>query len=361
MMAPWRTLRGRLITLLALIFLVGQTILVLRVWHETQEQVYILAKAAQDESLTDAELAKEAGEAREALLLTSAGQSILMLLLAYVGISWLVSPLKRLCQQLATRDPGNLQPVFLTGQTEELQAVTQALNQLLSKLSQAFQRERQFTADVAHELRTPLAGIKLNLELLQNDGIDGVTPLIARLDDLHRSVAQLLQMARLEPKFVMGLQEQLELVSDVIQPLQSELERLAGEAQMQIDWQLQPCWVKGEGDLLRHLLRNLVENAARYAQGGKQLHISLEDEGALAWLRVADEGPGVPEMELCRLTDAFRRLDRRGSGVGLGLNLVARICQLHGARLEFTNRPEGGLLVAVGLPRLASEPNSALR
>lgn len=352
MMAPWRSLRGRLITLLALIFFVGQTILVLRVWHESQEQVYILAKAAQDQQMTDAELAKESAEAMEALLLTSAGQSALMLLLAYVGISWLVSPLKRLCQQLATRDPGNLQPVELTGHTEELQAVTLALNQLFTKLSLAQQRERQFTADVAHELRTPLAGIKLNLELLQSEGVPGVTPLIARLDDLHRSVAQLLQMARLEPKFVMGLQEQLELVGSVIHPLQPELERLAGEAQMQIQWQLQPCWVRGESDLLRLLLRNLVENASRYARGGRQIHISVTSEGELNWLRVADEGPGVPEAELSRLTDAFRRLDRRGSGVGLGLNLVARICQLHGACLQFINRPEGGLLVAVGLPRL---------
>ena len=351
-MAPWRTLRGRLITLLALIFLVGQTILVLRVWHETQEQVYILAKAAQDQQMTDAELAKESGEAMEALLLTSAGQSALMLLLAYVGISWLVAPLKRLCQQLATRDPGNLQPIRLTGHTEELQAVTLVINELFAKLSLALQRERQFTADVAHELRTPLAGIKLNLELLASEGVAGVAPLIARLDELHRSVAQLLQMARLEPKFVMGLQEQLELVSLVIHPMQPELERLAAEAQMEIQWQLQPCWVKGEGDLLRHLLRNLVENAARYAQGSRHIHISLTCEGAQSWLRVADDGPGVPEAELSRLTDAFRRLDRRGSGVGLGLNLVARICQLHGASLQFSNRPEGGLLVAVGLPAL---------
>lgn len=94
-----------------------------------------------------------------------------------------------------------------------------------------------------------------------------------------------------------------------------------------------------------------MENASRYARGGRQIHISVTSEGELNWLRVADEGPGVPEAELSRLTDAFRRLDRRGSGVGLGLNLVARICQLHGACLQFTNRPEGGLLVAVGLPR----------
>ncbi|MCD8548312.1 MAG: two-component system sensor histidine kinase PmrB [Aeromonadaceae bacterium] len=353
MMAPWRTLRGRLITLLALIFLLGQTLLVLRVWHESQEQVYILAKAALDQQMTDAELAKESAEAMEALLLTSAGQSALMLLLAYVGISWLVAPLNRLCQQLATRDPGNLQPILLSGHTQELQSVTQVINQLFAKLSLTLQRERQFTADVAHELRTPLAGIKLTLELLERDGVTAVTPLIARLDDLHRSVAQLLEMSRLEPKFVMGLQEELELVSGVIEPLRPELERLADEAQMQIQWQLQAGWIKGEADLLRHLLRNLVENAARYAQGSQSIQISVSQEGSQICLRVADEGPGVPEAELTRLTDAFRRLDRRGSGVGLGLNLVARICQLHSASLQFSNRPGGGLLVAVGFPGLA--------
>jgi len=353
------SLRTRLLLLLALIMGVTQAISIYWVWHESQEQLIELVKLAQNPSHSREELRKEEKETMEALFIPTFVQGGLGLLVAGLAISWLMRPLARLAQGLDERSPNNLQPIQLEHASSELTVVTHALNDLLGRLAYALQRERQFTADVAHELRTPLAGIRLNLELMEQSGVAGISPLLERLDGLHRTVEQLLAMARLEYKYLSGVTGSLHMVEDVMSPLQGEIEELFAARKLQLQTRIQLDTFPAEAALVRMLLRNLLENCSRYADENSTVLLTLKpvellvdgEHRAYAELSVQDQGPGVDMAKLEMLTSVFTRLDSRGSGVGLGLNIVSRVCDLHRARLSFANCDSPrGLCVTVCFP-----------
>ncbi|RCI98593.1 two-component sensor histidine kinase, partial [Klebsiella pneumoniae] len=136
-------------------------------------------------------------------------------------------------------------------------------NQLVSRLNLTLDRERLFTADVAHELRTPLAGLRLHLELLAKVHGMGVDPLIQRLDQMTTSISQLLQLARVGQPFSAGSYQQVLLLDDVVKPLQDELEAMLAQRQQRLlltDIENEAV-VSGDATLIRVILRNLVENA----------------------------------------------------------------------------------------------------
>ncbi len=348
-----RSLRGRLMAILALILVLTQGITLFWIWHESREQLEQLVQLAQTSHPSRARLAAEERETMAALLVPSFIQCLMTLAVGYVAISWVVQPLHRLTRVLQARSSSNLEPINQAQLPLEVQAFTAALNELMERLALALNRERQFSADVAHELRTPLAGVRLNLELLERGGNAQVTPLIARLDGLHRTVEQLLAMSRLERSIIAGLEVQVELASQVIRPLQADMEEVLRPSSQRLRVELQDGWVKGEPELLRILLRNLVENAGRYAKPGGEVLIRLQPAGEWVELWVSDEGPGVAPEKLALLTRAFTRLDSRGAGIGLGLNIVARVCELHKAQLQIANRnTPSGLSVCIRLPRL---------
>ena len=353
------SLRGRLLCLLALIMLSTQAISVLWLWHESQEQIVELVKLAQDPAYSDEELREEERETIEALFIPTLLLGGLGLLAAGLAISWVMRPLARLAQDLNERSSNNLQPIQLGDSGSELMVVTRALNELLTRLGYALQRERQFTADVAHELRTPLAGIHLNLELMQQRGVEGIAPLLARLDGLHRTVEQLLAMARLENKYLSGVTGTLNFRDDVMLPMESEIQELLEGRGMYLTTEISLDSLPGEAALIRMLVRNLLENCSRYADPHSQVRLTLKpvtvqvegSEADFAELTVRDVGPGVDMARLEQLTSVFTRLDSRGSGVGLGLNIVSRVCELHRAKLEFTNcESPRGLQVTVRFP-----------
>jgi two-component system sensor histidine kinase BasS len=263
-----------------------------------------------------------------------------------------VSPLNKLTEQLQQRNVEQWQPFESDGRTSEVAEITNALNGLMQKLQQAFARERQFTADVSHELRTPIAGIRLNLELMALEHPQDVAPLISRLDSMQRTIDQLLSMARLEQQMVMGLQASVDLVQEVILPLQRELAELLQARGMTLCFQLpESARVVGDKTLLSLLLRNLIENSSRYADSDSMVNISLETEADCCRLVITDVGRGVDEAQIAALTNAFQRFDQRGNGVGLGLNIVARVCALHKATLRIENNQQPhGLKVEITFP-----------
>ena len=353
------SLRARLLFMLALIMLITQAISVLWLWHESQEQIVELVKLAQDPAYSDEELRGEERETIEALFIPTLLLGGLGLLAAGLAISWVTRPLARLAQDLNERSSNNLQPIQLGDAGSELMVVTGALNELLARLAYGLQRERQFTADVAHELRTPLAGIRLNLELMQQSGVEGIAPLLARLDGLHRTVEQLLAMARLEYKYLSGVTGSFNFRDDVILPMESEIHELLAGRGLYLTTDISLESLPGEAALIRMLVRNLLENCSRYADPHSQIWLTLkpvtvqaeDSEAHFAELTVRDVGPGVDTTRLEQLTSVFTRLDSRGSGVGLGLNIVSRVCELHRAKLEFTNcESPRGLKVTVRFP-----------
>ncbi|WP_145516016.1 two-component system sensor histidine kinase PmrB [Yersinia aleksiciae] len=346
------SMRRRLILMLALILLVTQLISAFWLWHESQEQISFLVDETLSAKVRNERVDTEIAEAIASLLAPSLIMMTITLLLSFWAISWIIRPLDQLQQKLAERSADNLTPVVVNSDMQEIVSVTSTLNQLLSRLANTIQQERLFTADAAHELRTPLAGIRLHLELMEQQGVAESKSLINRIDLLMHTIEQLLMLSRAGQNFASGLYQTLDWVENVVQPLQEELEEMCALRQQTIMWEL-PSRAQTQGDatLLRLMLRNLVENAHRYSPPGSQIWVKLSTETQGALLQVIDEGPGIKQEQAGELTQAFRRMDQRYGGSGLGLNIVIRTVQLHQGRLTLENRTDrSGLKAQCWIP-----------
>ena len=225
------TMRHRLLLTIGAILAVCQLISVFWLWHESQEQIQLLVASAIEGHNNQKHIEHEVREAVASLLIPSLLIIGLALYISLLAVKKITKPLSRLQLELESRTPDNLQPITLKESVPEVTAVTTAINQLVSRLNLTLDRERLFTADVAHELRTPLAGLRLHLELLAKVHGVSVDPLIQRLDQMTNSITQLLQLARVGQSFSAGSYQQVALKEDVIEPLQSELETMLQQRQ----------------------------------------------------------------------------------------------------------------------------------
>ena len=345
-------LSKRLLLSIGTILFITQGTTIIWLLHEVRELLTRAWRHSNKANLSLEHFDPLSWEALGALIFPALVAFSLSLLVSWILIKRIVSPLNKLTEQLQQRNVEQWQPFESDGRTSEVAEITNALNGLMQKLQQAFARERQFTADVSHELRTPIAGIRLNLELMALEHPQDVAPLISRLDSMQRTIDQLLSMARLEQQMVMGLQTSVDLVQEVILPLQRELAELLEARGMKLSFQLpESVRVVGDKTLLSLLLRNLIENSSRYADSDSMVNISLEIEADCCRLVITDVGRGVDEAQIAALTNAFQRFDQRGNGVGLGLNIVARVCALHKATLRIENNQQPhGLKVEITFP-----------
>lgn len=268
-------------------------------------------------------------------------------------------PLQSLTMALSARELGSHQPIVLDSAPSELQPVLAALNDQFARQADALERERRFSADVAHELRTPLASIMLNIEsaAAAHDSAQASTSLLGARHNvaaLARRVEQLLALARLESGTAPEQRQTIDLVAvaiDVIEELAPVIAECGAELGFSHDDQ--PVRVRGYEAALAALLRNLVENAMRHIPAGGQVQLSIAQSPLVTTIDVADDGPGIP---LERRAAVFARFHResasRGDGYGLGLSIVQRAAELHGARIELLDSPFGrGLRVKVSIPR----------
>jgi signal transduction histidine kinase len=213
-----------------------------------------------------------------------------------------------------------------------------AVNQALDRLEQGFRTQREFTADAAHELRTPLAILRARVDALENPVVRE-----ALRDDIagmSRIVSQLLDIAELE-SFVVGPEEKADLqsicseVAAFVAPLavaQGKSIALAGARE--------PVWIRGNPETLFRAIRNLAENAINHTPEGTNVEILVAEDGLV---RVLDDGPGIPEGERELIFQRFWRRDRRRSGsAGLGLSIVSRIVEAHAGTITVENRADGG-------------------
>lgn len=276
----------------------------------------------------------------------------LLALLIYLAVRRAVRPLDLLAEGLSARNPDNLEALPENGDApSEVRPLILALNRLLARLSITLDNERRFTADAAHELRTPLAAIKIQSQVAlasteEEDRRHALRQVRAGTDRASRLVDQLLRLARLDP--LAGIAQASDVrLDEVAAQLVGEVVPLARELGKSLSLVDSPdeVVVRGDADLLRVALRNLVENALRHTPDGCEITLgaSLEKGQPLLWVR--DTGPGVEEDELSRITERFfRGRDVTQEGSGLGLAIVRRVAELHGARLELANHPEGGLI-----------------
>lgn len=351
------SMRRRLLVMLALILFVTQLTSVFWLWHESQEQINLLVNDTLSAKVRNAHVEKEIAEAIASLIAPSLLMMAITLALSFWAISWIIRPLNQLQKRLETRSADNLSPLPLNSEIREVVAVTNALNQLFSRLSNTIHQERLFTADAAHELRTPLAGVRLHLEIMHKNGVSGSDTLIGRIDQLMHTIEQLLMLSRAGQNFAKGEYQQVDLVSNVIEPLQEEFCEMLEERQQTLVLRLpERATLQGDAVLLRLMVRNLVENAYRYGPPDSEITLTVQPQNNGLLIQIDDEGPGIDETKACELTQAFKRMDQRYGGSGLGLNIVIRIAQLHCGTLTLRNRSSGnGLSAQCWLPDVILE------
>ncbi|WP_029000897.1 ATP-binding protein [Azohydromonas australica] len=279
----------------------------------------------------------------------------LLMLLAWAVVSSSLAPVQRLQRQVASRQAENLGAVHGRDLPEEIQPLADELNLLFVRVRQAFEAQKSFVADAAHELRSPLAALKLQVQGLQRAPDEAtreraIQRLTAGIDRATRLVEQLLVLARHQagsasatPAVPVALAEVARLaVADAVPQAQARGIDLGVP-------QAEPGQVQGHAEALRILMRNLLDNALKYTPEGGTVDLSVQREGASMRLVVEDSGPGIPEAERERVLDRFHRVPgTEAPGSGLGLAIVKAIAELHGAalRLEKSQRL-GGLRVDV--------------
>ena len=220
----------------------------------------------------------------------------------------------------------------------EVRPLVSAINQALDRLDQGFRVQREFTADAAHELRTPLSILRTRVETLDDPRV--AKALHLDIEAMSRVVGQLLDIAELEaftidPSEVADLQEACAEVAEFIAPLALEQGR-----EIALLGATAPVWVKGNAEMMKRAIRNLAENAIRHTPKDTVVEFVVEESGTVT---VQDRGPGISDEERELIFQRFWRRDRNQHGsTGLGLSIVQRIAELHGAAIDVQNRVLGG-------------------
>lgn len=297
------------------------------------------------------------------LALRTLGPIAVMMPILMLVVWWVVSgslePVARVRKQLASRQADDLSPVSDAGLPDEVRPLVQELNLLFGRVRQAFDTQQTFVADAAHELRTPLAALKLQVQSLERfeqraDSPEArklaVSRLSAGIERATRLVEQLLVLARQEasaapsqPVELAGLAKRA--VADLIGVAQNR----------HIDLGLQRAdggQVEGQPEALMILLRNLIDNAIKYTPGGGTVDVSVLAEQGGMTVTIEDSGPGIPAAERERVFDRFYRVPgSEAAGSGLGLAIIKAIAERHGATLTLGESARlGGLAATVRFP-----------
>ncbi len=275
-----------------------------------------------------------------------------MLLLLIVLLSRELWPLKKLTQTLRARSPDATDRLATHGVPVEVRPLVDALNQLFARTQEMMARERRFTSDAAHELRSPLTALKVQTEVAQLSLDDpqaqakALTQLHAGIDRASRLVEQLLTLSRLDSLENLDDVETLNM-SDLLQSAVMDIYHPAQQAGIDIRLNIHAPQVTRSGQqlLLSLLVRNLLDNAVRYSPRGSQVEVTLDAHS----VTVRDTGPGISPDALARIGERFYRppgQDQTGSG--LGLSIVKRIAALHRMTVSLRNGQNGGFEVRIG-------------
>ena len=297
------------------------------------------------------------------LVLGTVGPIAFMAPLSMLLVWWVVSsslaPVQRVRRQVSERQADDLDEVSEAGLPDEVRPLVHELNLLFARVRQAFDAQKSFVADAAHELRSPLAALKLQVQGLQRASDDGTRELaVARLhagiDRATRLVEQLLVLARHQAGASGGQRPQPVALSELAKQAVADI---AGAAQSRrIDIGVSRAdegAFPGHPDAMRILVRNLLDNAVKYTPEGGTVDVEVQRSGDAWLLEVHDSGPGIDEVDRERVLDRFYRVaGSQATGSGLGLSIVKSIADLHGATLVLGRSARlGGLCVSVRFHR----------
>lgn len=292
------------------------------------------------------------------LALRTLGPIAVMMPILMLVVWWVVSgslqPVARVRSQVASRQADDLSPVSDTGLPDEVRPLVQELNLLFGRVRTAFEAQQHFVADAAHELRTPLAALRLQAQSLDRADTPearrtAVARLTAGIDRATRLVEQLLILARQEATAAEGAVTRPVDLADLARRTVADLAGVAAAKGVDLGvQQADPAAVDGQPDALQILLRNLVDNAVKYTPGGGTVDISVQHEGPKIVVQVEDSGPGIPPEERERVFDRFYRVaGSEAAGSGLGLAIIKAIAERHRATLVLDASQRLGGLKAV--------------
>jgi two-component system sensor histidine kinase TctE len=306
--------------------------------------------------------------ARQIILRMVLPQAVLILLAGFAvwyGVGRGLAPLSTLRREIESRSHRDLSALPEEQAPQEVQPLIHAMNDLLARLAGAISAQQRFIADAAHQLRTPIAGLKTQTELaLRQSQLADVQTTLRQLQTATerstRLVNQLLSLARAEPgaRREQAAAERLDLarlareVTTEWVPL-----ALARKTDLGYDGEDAALWVEGDPFLLREMLGNLLDNAIRYSPDGGQVTVRVAGEPREVVLSVEDNGPGIPEPERARVFERFYRVLGTGAeGAGLGLAIVREIALSHNGEVMLADGAGGrGTVVRVAFPRAALE------
>jgi two-component system OmpR family sensor kinase/two-component system sensor histidine kinase QseC len=301
-----------------------------------------------------------------AAALRAAAPLLVIAPLLAVVIWWLaaltLAPLQRVAADVRRRDIGSLQPLPTGGLPDEVSTLVSALNALLQRLAASLDTQRAFVADAAHELRSPLTALKLQMQLLQRapdeaGRNEAVAALTTGIDRAARLVEQLLALARNEPGAPATRTAPVDLAEVARQAVADTLGFATSRGSRVAVLADAPVSVLGDATALQVLVRNLVDNAVRYAPPAARIEVRVQatPDGS-ATLQVDDSGAGIPTAERERVFDRFyRRANADATGSGLGLAIVRNIADAHGAQISLGDSPLGGLRVELRFTQVGRE------
>ena len=286
----------------------------------------------------------------------------LLMLIVWWVVSLSLAPVARVRTQVASRQADDLSAVSEEGLPDEVRPLVQELNLLFDRVRHAFDAQKHFVADAAHELRSPLAALKLQVQGLQRapDAAArdlAVSRLVAGIDRATRLVEQMLALARHEASMAAGAKPQPVDLAEVARLAISDAVAAAQARGIDVGVSHADAGavVNGQPEALRMLLRNLIDNAVKYTPEQGRVDVGIAMNGSAVELSVDDSGPGLPEEERARVLDRFYRSgEPQAPGSGLGLAIVKSIADLHGAIVVLAASPSlGGLRVLVRFPSKA--------
>jgi len=281
----------------------------------------------------------------------------LILIPALASLIWFVvgrslQPLTRLANALGERFADALQPLDTAGYTPEMMPIVSAINALFSRVDLSIQLQKMFVADAAHELRTPLAALKLQLQLVERmtdeeERTAGIKKLHERLNRATHLVQQLLILARQSDMDEQKIDQKISLPK-LARKVVGDFSLLAENKNIDlgVDVSDEEIFIQGNIDSLRVMLGNIVDNAIRYTGRNGCIDVSVKKENEAIFLTVSDNGMGIPALDRDRIFDRFFRCEGSGeSGSGLGLAIVKNVADIHHASIFLSDAKNGTGLV----------------
>ena len=271
----------------------------------------------------------------------------MLVLIPFLAIAiWFVivqslQPLNRTARAVSMRSPSSLEPIEIKNLPYELKSLVGAINNLLRRLSESLNAQQRFASDAAHELRTPLAAIKLQAQLLSRCKPEDKAKYAARLQQgvarATRLVEQLLTIARLDPENADKPMSEADLAA-VASSAVEELSQSARDKAITLTARAEPLTMMGMPDAIHLMVVNLADNAIRYTPENGRIEIGVKQKGNDAVITVTDDGPGIAPEERERVFERFyRALGTKVSGTGLGLAIVSRIVAMHNGTIRITD------------------------